>query len=225
LKKFAIIVAGGSGTRMNSPLPKQFLHVRNKPIIVHTIERFFKAIPDIDLVAVLPKEHIDLFQSIKNEFLATQHITITEGGKTRFHSVQNGLNAILESKGKVLIHDAVRPMCTEKLIIELFNELNHHNAVIPVTKMKNSVRRLNPDGSSVAIDRNDYVQVQTPQAFDLAIIKKAYLQTYRETFTDDASIVEAMGESVQLVPGEENNFKITTPADLKMAELILRNKD
>jgi 2-C-methyl-D-erythritol 4-phosphate cytidylyltransferase len=225
LKKFAIVVAGGSGSRMNNSVPKQFLHVHNKPIIAYTIENFINAIPDINLIIVLPKVHFDLFDTIKNEFLGTNSLIIAEGGETRFHSVQNGLNAIGDTSGKVLVHDAVRPMASSKLIINLFDELDRHNAVIPVIKMKNSLRKLNADGSSNSVDRNQFIQVQTPQAFDLELIKKAYHQDYRESFTDDASIAESAGNPVYLIQGEENNIKITDPGDLKLAICLLQGRN
>ncbi|HQW91829.1 MAG TPA: 2-C-methyl-D-erythritol 4-phosphate cytidylyltransferase [Ferruginibacter sp.] len=219
MKKFAVIVAGGTGSRMNNILPKQFLLLQGKPVLYYTINSFLKAYDDMHIILVLPEEHVAAGQEIIDAFFDYDRIEITIGGRTRFHSVQNGLQCIRE-EGIVFVHDAVRCLVGVALIHRCYNAAIENGSAIPVIDSKDSLRLLTPDGNE-ALERNAVKLVQTPQTFHSKILLPAYQIDYKDKFTDEATVVEAFGLKVQLVTGEENNFKITRPVDLAVAEQLL----
>jgi 2-C-methyl-D-erythritol 4-phosphate cytidylyltransferase len=222
-KKFAIIVAGGSGSRMNSETPKQFLPLGEKTIIEHTIQKFLDHDAGLQLVVVIPEDHEDLWKSLPEDITENERLTQTFGGETRYHSVSNGLKCIEANEGDlVAIHDAVRPLFSNDLIERCYVAASQNGNAIPATALVETIRKLVSAGtSSEWVDRGDYRAIQTPQTFQYGIIKDAYHQPFIDTFTDDASVVEAMGVKVNLVEGERNNIKITTQEDLKLARLLI----
>ncbi len=220
---YIIIVAGGKGLRMGGELPKQFLPINGKPILMHTLERFKEysdsnASDGLHIILVLPKEQQDFWHSLcqKHHFNVTH--TIVSGGATRFHSVQNGLKAIPDDEeGVVGIHDGVRPFVSLDVIKRCFEEARTKKAVIPVMPVTETLRDIT-EGKNVY--RENYKIVQTPQTFDIQLLKEANKQPYTESFTDDASVVEGIGQKVTMVEGNRENIKITTPFDLKIADVI-----
>jgi 2-C-methyl-D-erythritol 4-phosphate cytidylyltransferase len=219
LKKIAVIVAGGTGTRMNNTVPKQFLLLKNKPVLFYTIDTFLKAYDDMQIILVLPEEHVAAGQEIIDAFFDYNRIKITIGGRTRFHSVQNGL-ALIEEESIVFVHDAVRCLVTTDLIKRCYDTAIEYGSAIPVIDSKDSVRIVTGKDNA-AIERSSVKLVQTPQTFHSKILLPAFNIDYKDKFTDEATVVEAFGLKVQLVEGEENNIKITKPADLIVAEQIL----
>jgi 2-C-methyl-D-erythritol 4-phosphate cytidylyltransferase len=222
LKKFAIIVAGGTGTRMNSGIPKQFLPLAGKPMLMYSIEAFFQTYHDIFVVLVLPTDHFTTWQKLCEQHHFTLAHQLVAGGETRFHSVQNALSAI-DGDGLVAIHDGARPLVSGSLIRESFLAAGQFGNSIPVIPLNESVRILS-GSTSLAVNREVYRLVQTPQVFHAAIIKKAYGQDYLECFTDDAMVAESMGEIIHLIDGDPANIKITRPGDLDVAEVLLGNQ-
>ena len=214
-----IIVAGGSGRRMGATLPKQFMMLGNEPILAHSINRIHEALPAAEIVVVLPEEHIALWRNIAARFDIAHH-KITSGGTERFYSVKNGLKELSDDVKIIAIHDAVRPLASKKLIIKLILEAEKSVAVIPVVAPVYSFRKIEGDDSKI-IDRSALRIVQTPQVFNAAILRRAYEQDFSSTFTDDASVVEAIGEKITLCEGERGNLKITTPEDMVIASALL----
>ena len=217
MKKVALIVAGGKGERMNSEIPKQFLLLRNVPILIHTLKKFshFEKI-----VLVLPKVQFDYWKKIcKHNNFNENHILV-EGGRNRFHSVKNGLKKV-DSGVIVIIHDGVRPLISKDLIERLVAKNKKGSGVIPIMPIKNSIRKIDR-GTSSHIDRKNIYHVQTPQCFISTDIKNAYELELVERFTDDASVLENAGGKITTVLGEEENIKITTKQDLKIAELFMQ---
>lgn len=219
MKKIAVIVAGGTGTRMNNTTPKQFLSLQGKPVLYYTINSFLQAYPDLDIILVLPEEHVAAGQEIIDAFFDYNRIKITIGGRTRFHSVQNGLQLITE-ECIVFVHDAVRCLVSIDLIQRCYHAAMESGSAIPVIDSKDSVRLATAEGNE-ALDRSAIKLVQTPQTFHSKILLPAFNIDYKDKFTDEATVVEAFGLKVQLVQGEENNFKITRPVDLVLAEELL----
>lgn len=220
MKKTAVIVAGGSGSRMNSNLPKQFLLLKGKPVLYYTLQAFLKAYDDLNIILVLPEEHIAAGQEIIDAFFDYNRIKITEGGRTRFHSVQNGL-ALIEEECIVFVHDGVRCLLSEDLIHRCFDAAMEFGSAIPVVDCKDSVRIVKDDNSEV-LDRDRIKLVQTPQTFHSKILLPAFKIDFKDKFTDEATVMEAFGLKVHLIAGEENNIKITKPADLLIAEQLLQ---
>lgn len=223
-----VLVAGGSGRRMGSELPKQFLFLGGEPILVRTINRFSEALPGAPIVVVLPEEQIPFWKNLASRFEVARH-TLAVGGKERFDSVKSGLEALWElGEGVelVAIHDGVRPLASVELIHRCVACAARHHSAIPVTEAVDSYRRLtNDEGGSEIIDRRPLRLVQTPQVFDAELLRRAYRQPYEEAFTDDASVVERLGEPVTLCTGERSNLKITTREDLTIAEALLAAQD
>ena len=214
-----IIVAGGKGLRVGGEIPKQFIPIGGKPVLMHTIKAFYNYKKDINIILVLPKSHQEYWEELCEKYdFAIKH-SIAIGGETRYHSVKNGL--ALVSDGLVGVHDGARPFASKALIQSCYNKALTDKATIPVNPSTDSLRELLDDRKSIIVDRSKYVSVQTPQVFEASLLKKAYEGNYQEIFTDDASVVEAMGVEVSLVKGEDTNIKITTPIDLKIGELIL----
>ena len=212
MNKYVIIVAGGRGLRMGSELPKQFLLLGGKPVLMHTIEAFYRYDADIQVVLVLPRDHQDYWKSLCSSYHFEIPHRIVDGGETRFHSVRNGLQ-VIGGTGLVGVHDGVRPFVSKEVIERCYLEAEQKQAVIPVVEVVETVRHLQGDESST-VPRYEYRLVQTPQVFSVPLLKKAYLQPYSPSFTDDASVVESFGEKVFLTEGNRENIKITTPFDL-----------
>lgn len=218
MKKAVVIVAGGSGTRMRSDIPKQFLLLRGKPILMHTIERFYNYCNDIRIVVVLPKDEIERWKLLCSEYHFTIQHNVTQGGETRYHSVKNGL-ALVDNDSIVGIHDGVRPLVSTFVIERCYNEAATGKAVIPVIPAVDSLRMVTATGNA-AIDRSAIRLVQTPQVFPSNMLMDAYKQEYTPTFTDDASVVESCGLAITLVDGNIENIKITNPIDLTIADRV-----
>lgn len=219
MKKYAILVAGGSGTRMNASIPKQFLLLQNKPLIYYTINTFFSAFNDFEIVLVLPEEHLETGTSIISTYFFDKKITIAIGGKTRFDSVKNGLKYVVENS-IVFVHDAVRCLVSADLISRSFHQAVEKGNAIPAIASKDSVRIVTGDANK-SIDRTTVKQIQTPQVFKSEILLPAFETAFQSFFTDEASVVEYCGHSIYLIEGEENNIKITHPIDLLIAEKLM----
>ncbi len=219
MKKIAVIVAGGMGARMNSNIPKQFLLLKGKPILYYAIDSFLQAYEDMQIILVLPEEHVAAGQEIIDAFFDYNRIQIAMGGRTRFHSVQNGLQ-LIKDESIIFVHDGVRPFVTTELIHRCYNKALDMGSAIPVIGSKDSVR-LVTRGVNEALERNAVRLVQTPQTFHSKILLPAYTIDYKDKFTDEASVVEAFGLRVQLVEGDEKNIKITNAMDLIVAENLM----
>lgn len=219
MNKYAVIVAGGNGSRMNSTVPKQFLLLNNKPVLYYTLDTFLKAYHDLKVILVLPEEYVATGQEIIDAWFDYKRIRITVGGRSRFHSVQNGLQ-LIEDESIVFVHDAVRCLLTTALIHRCYEAALEFGATVPVVDCKDSVRMISSAGNE-ALERRNIKLVQTPQAFLSTILLPAFNIDYKDKFTDEASVVETFGMKVQLVEGEENNIKITTPIDMLLAEYLL----
>ena len=216
-----IIVAGGSGKRMGGSLPKQFSLVGGEPILARTINAFRKALPASRIVVVLPAEYIEFWKNFSARFEVAKH-SIVEGGEERFYSVRNGIEALSDAVDLIAIHDGVRPFASKELILRAVACAAEHGSAIPVVKAVDSYRTIEGEGSHI-IDRSPLRIVQTPQIFAAPILRAAYDTEFRSEFTDDASVVEYSGEKVALCEGEYNNFKITTPDDMIIAELKVKS--
>ena len=224
MKKYAVIVAGGAGLRMGGTLPKQFLLLKDKPVLYYTIKTFLEAYPDIQVILVLPVDYTDMGQEIIDAWFDKERIRITAGGETRFHSVQNGLSLITE-ESVIFVHDGVRCLLSTGLIHRCYQQAVETGTAIPAISSKDSIRLLTDEGNE-AIDRNKVMLIQTPQTFHSKILIPAFQIDYKDKFTDEATVVEAFGMKVSLVEGEANNIKITRPSDIELAEsfLALREK-
>lgn len=220
MKRYAVIVAGGQGVRMGADRPKQFLEIGGKPILRHTIERFQAYDPKIDIILVLPEAQKDWWRDYCRQTGFLERYTMVSGGITRFHSVQNALRFVSDD-GRVAIHDGVRPLLSAALLERLFEAAEKYPAVIPAVPVVESVRRKEDEEFSVPVSRDGLVLVQTPQLFDARLLKDAYRQPFSPAFTDDASVFEAAGGTVHIVPGDRINLKITTPDDLGLAAALL----
>lgn len=220
-----IIVAGGKGLRMGGDIPKQFIPVNGMPVLMHTIRRFREFDPQMHIVLVLPKDHQDYWRQLCDEYQFADRHDIADGGSTRFHSSQNGIMALAEAPDSdiVAIHDGVRPLVSVETIGRCFTAAAESGAAIPVLPVIDTLRYVgHADENGVNTEqghnvlRSDYRVVQTPQTFRLALLRRAFTQPFNERFTDDASVVEALGEKVTMVDGNRENIKITTPYDLKV---------
>jgi 2-C-methyl-D-erythritol 4-phosphate cytidylyltransferase len=224
MKKYAVIVAGGSGKRMGTSSPKQFLLLRGKPVIWHTLTVFLRAFEDLEIILVLPEEHRQTGSKILHDLHAPERVRITGGGETRWHSVRNGLGAIpapADEPSIIFVHDGVRCLASTALIRFCYDEALYYGSAIPVVDCPDSVRLTAAGGASEPIDRKLVKLVQTPQTFLSTMIRPAYAVEYQERFTDEAMVVEASGGKLHLVEGEAGNIKITTPFDMIVAEGVL----
>lgn len=219
MKKNVIIVAGGSGTRMQSDIPKQFLVLGDKPVLMHSMKAFFSYDPNINMILALPKSQFETWRKLCTEYQFSIPHTLAPGGETRFHSVKNALKLIPE--GLVAIHDGVRPLVSQSTIRLAFQKAEQNGNAVPITDMNDSVRIVN-SGGHAAFNRDQIKIVQTPQVFRAEEIKAAYQQKYKPAFTDDATVMEAFGKDVFLVDGNPENIKITTPSDLLIADALLK---
>jgi 2-C-methyl-D-erythritol 4-phosphate cytidylyltransferase len=222
VKTYAIVVAGGKGLRMGTDLPKQFLLLAGKPVLMHALEAFSRSDPATEIVLVLPAEQQEFWAALCQKHGFTLPHRIVHGGATRFDSVKNGL-ALIHGEGLIAVHDGVRPLVTADLIGRCYQAALLYGAVLPVSELTESIRRMDGNGSR-AEDRSLFRSVQTPQTFKSEIIKKAYMQPFQELFTDDASVVEAAGYTVAMVVGCPENIKITTPQDLLLAEQLIKKQ-
>ncbi len=221
MKKFAIIVAGGSGQRMLSAVPKQFLLLQGKPVLYHTISAFYQADPHTEIILVLPRDQFDYWNSLISELPIIAH-RLVEGGNSRFHSSQNAIQTINED-GLVAIHDGVRPLIDPELITKGFRSAEEKGNAVLAVASKDSVRMLSADNiGSEHLNRESIRLIQTPQIFTLKDLKEAFKQEYAEEFTDDARVVESIGVTINLVEGSYKNIKITTPEDLLLAEILMK---
>jgi 2-C-methyl-D-erythritol 4-phosphate cytidylyltransferase len=219
MTKTIIITAAGKGLRMGADLPKQFLPIAGKPILQYTIEQFYNYDNAMEIILVLPEDHIPYWQLLINDHNFTIPHQLVEGGETRYHSIKNGLEY---ATGEVIgVHDGVRPFASQEVISSVFAKAEITGSAIPVLPLVDSIRELHGQ-SSTARDRSRFVSVQTPQCFKSAILKSAYSTGYNELFTDDASVVEANGQSIHLIEGNRENIKITTPFDLEIAKILLK---
>lgn len=239
---YIIIVAGGKGLRMGSDIPKQFLPVGGLPVLMHTIKRFREYSQEMQIILVLPEAQQDYWHGLCKEYAFDVEYILANGGETRFHSVKNGLDMIPDNaEGVVGVHDGVRPFPALEVIDRCYKTAKETEAVIPVIPVVETLRHIvnvNCDNvavnnvavnsvavnsvavNSITVPRNDYRLVQTPQTFSVSLLKKSYQQPYNDNFTDDASVVEAMGRRITLVEGNRENIKITTPFDLTVAEAL-----
>lgn len=224
LEKFALIVAGGSGSRMGGEIPKQFIDLGGKPVIIHTMNAFKTAFEDIHFIIVLPEPFLSQGRDIiANSGFNLDHIKVVSGGKTRFHSVKNGLEWV-GNDAIVFVHDAVRCLVTPALIQKCYESALLNKSAIPSIPVRDSMRELNSNKISVAVNRDKLRIIQTPQTFWSDLIKKSFNQEYREDFTDEASVLELQGVHVHLIEGEQTNIKLTFREDLEFAEWKLSNK-
>lgn len=214
LPSAVIIVAGGKGLRMGGDIPKQFLIVHGKPILMHTIQRFYDFDPTMQIIVVLPKDQQDYWDGLCREYGFKVPFIVADGGKERFHSVKNGLAKVKAEAALVGVHDGVRPYVAIDVIRRCYEAAAIHGAAIPVTDVFETLRHLTPNGGSQTVPRSEYRLVQTPQVFQTGLLRKAYEQDFTSAFTDDASVVEALGHTIVLVEGNRENIKITTKADL-----------
>lgn len=220
MKKYAVIVAGGSGTRMGKALPKQFMLLREKPLLYYTLNAFIEAFSDIRVIMVLPLDYMEMGREIIDAYFEKERFIITAGGSTRFQSVKNGL-VHTDEDSIIFVHDGVRCLVTPDLITRCHAMALKTGTAVPVVQAKDSIRLITEEGNE-AMERNKVVAVQTPQVFHGKILKAAYQIDYKDRFTDEASVVEAYGVKISLVEGEETNIKITLPQDLIIAEYILQ---
>jgi 2-C-methyl-D-erythritol 4-phosphate cytidylyltransferase len=227
MKKYALIVAGGSGTRMKTLIPKQFLMLAGKPIVLHTLEAFWKYNAEIEIILVLPITEFSTWQAIVEKYNLQKKVSIVAGGKSRFESVKNGLQ-LIENGGIVAVHDAVRPLVSTETIATSFEVAQKKGSAIASISLKDSLRMLNATNAtfSEAVNREQYKIVQTPQTFQTKLIKAAFANAEKlssqQNFTDDASVAEANGNEIYLIEGSYENIKITTPEDILFAEAFLK---
>ena len=222
-KHTILIVAGGRGTRMGGPQPKQFLELAGRPVLMHTLEAFDRWDASARLIVVLPEDQIDTWKRLCEAHVFGRIHRVVAGGETRFHSVRNGLGAVA-SDGLIAVHDGVRPLVAPSVIAACFAAAADGGAAVPVVPVVESVREVDADGGSRPVDRARLRVVQTPQVFRADVLRAAYCLPYDPRFTDDASVVEASGVAVRLVPGNRENIKLTTPMDLLLAEQLMRRE-
>lgn len=222
-KHTILIVAGGRGTRMGGPQPKQFLELAGRPVLMHTLEAFDRWDASARLIVVLPEDQIDTWKRLCEAHVFGRIHRVVAGGETRFHSVRNGLDAVA-SDGLIAVHDGVRPLVAPSVIAACFAAAADGGAAVPVVPVVESVREVDADGGSRPVDRTRLRVVQTPQVFRADVLRAAYCLPYDPRFTDDASVVEASGVAVRLVPGNRENIKLTTPMDLLLAEQLMRRE-
>ena len=222
-KRGVVIVAGGSGKRMGASLPKQFMLLGGIPVVARTINTFSEALPNADIVVVLPEEHIALWRNLASRFDVAPHRCVA-GGKERFHSVKCGIEVLGSEVEYIAVHDGVRALASKRLVIRAALAVEEHKAVIPVVDVVDSYRRVVGDDSEI-VPRSELRIVQTPQIFSADLLRRAYEQPFNASFTDDASVVEALGEKITLVEGERTNIKLTTPEDMAYAEWLLSREE
>ena len=219
VKQAVIFVAGGTGTRMGSPLPKQFLTLNNTPLLIHTLRNFFSFNRNFEMIVVMHHDYISFWKDLCLQFEDVPEHTVVAGGEERFHSVKNGIEAVSADVKHIAIHDAVRPLVSHETLTRCFNALNEHNAVVPAIPINDSIREVH-GVLNKSVDRSLYKRIQTPQCFESNMLKESYSKPFSPLFTDDASVVEANNHSVFLVEGNLENIKITSPIDLIVGESL-----
>lgn len=220
-KIYTILVAGGKGKRMKTEIPKQFLEINGKPVLMHTLNKITAALPATEIIVALPPDEIETWKNLCKIYRFETPHTISEGGNERFYSVKNALRFITDYNSITGIHDGVRPLVSEEVIRNVYDAAQRKGAAIPVISLNESLRKT--DGTSnYALNRNDYKLVQTPQCFKTEILVNAYKQNFSTEFTDDASVVEKTGQKIFLVDGNSENIKITSPQDLRIAEALMQ---
>lgn len=219
-KEYAVIVAGGKGTRMNSPVPKQFMELDGLPILMHTINAFVQYSAALKIILVLPSADIQTWHSLCCKHSFDQPLSVTKGGESRFESVKNGLDKISDHSGLVAIHDGVRPLISADIISASFRLASVHQSAIAAVRLKESLRITDKD-TTKALDRANYRLIQTPQTFTVKLIKTAYTIKEQPDLTDDASVAEKAGFKISLFEGSYENIKVTTPEDIVIAEALL----
>jgi 2-C-methyl-D-erythritol 4-phosphate cytidylyltransferase len=222
LKRYVIIVAGGSGTRMKSAIPKQFMELQGKPVLMCTIHKFFTSLENCSIIVVLAKEHQEEWKALCKQHRFIISHELVDGGETRYASAKNGLTLVPDAC-IVGIHDAARPLVSATTILKTYEEAELMGNASPAVPLSDSIRRLKGK-ENTAVDRKDYMIIQTPQCFHAHLIKKAFEKPYRAEFTDDATVLEAYGEKIHLVEGNRENVKITTQEDLIIAEALLSKR-
>lgn len=220
-KNYAIIVAGGTGSRMQATIPKQFLLLNGLPVLMHTIQAFYDSNSQPQIILVLPADAISYWDELCKQYNFDTPHKVVSGGKTRFHSVKNGLDTIIDTNAIVAIHDAVRPLTSVQIIDNSFIDAAKYGNAVVAVKSRDSIRQVKNEVSASLI-RDEIYLVQTPQTFQLTQLKKGYEQVYDPKFTDDASVVEETGIAIRLVDGDYRNIKITFPEDIAIAELLLK---
>ena len=224
MKKYALIVAAGSGSRMETAIPKQFLLLQGKPVLMHTLEAFYNYDPEIQIIALLAPEQKDYWHDLCQKHNFRINHLVVDGGATRFHSVKNGL-AHVDDEALVAVHDGVRPIVDRELLEVLFLEAEKEKAVYPAVPVVDTLRRWMGNGKNKTMDRSKFYLVQTPQVFSSRLLTRAYQTEYSEQYTDDVSVVEARRLCTPvMVAGKRENIKITTPVDLIIAEAILKQR-
>lgn len=216
-----IVTASGSGERMGGGIPKQFLIINNKPVLFYTIEQFYKYSSEIEIILTLNENYISYWNDLVTKYNFKFKHRVVVGGSTRFESVKNAINTI-EEKGLVAIHDAVRPFVSIDTIKRCFDVAEKKGNAVPYVEMTDSIRRIDND-TNISVNRRNYVKVQTPQVFDIDLIKKAYQDAGNAEYTDDASVLENINQQIFLIKGNIENFKITTKYDLKLSEFYLND--
>ncbi len=222
IKKYAVIVAGGRGARMGSPIPKQFLPLMGKPMLCYAIDAFANAMPGIQLILVVPPDELSSAQIVLKSYLGGVKVTYVAGGETRYHSVQNGLGRV-NNDGIVFIHDGARPVISADLIQRCYQQASSKGSAIPSIPVTESIRQVTGD-SSVTVDRDHLRIMQTPQTFNTRLILPAFKQEYQPSFTDEATVLEAFGTRVHMIEGARGNIKVTTPEDMIIAEALLKSR-
>jgi 2-C-methyl-D-erythritol 4-phosphate cytidylyltransferase len=222
MNKVAVIVAGGSGSRMGTAVPKQFLELKGKPVLVYTVETFFRAFADIKIILVLAPDFVLQGRDLIKRYFEGSNIQIAEGGNSRYHSVQNGLK-LVKGEAVIFVHDAVRCLVPENLIQRCYQEALQKGSAVPAIPARDSIRMVEGNKSKV-VNRDNIRIIQTPQTFRSDVILPAFQQPYRDSFTDEATVVESSGKDIFLTEGEETNIKITLPADMLIAEKILEER-
>ncbi|MDF2159057.1 2-C-methyl-D-erythritol 4-phosphate cytidylyltransferase [Algoriphagus sp. CAU 1675] len=224
MKKAAIVVAGGRGTRMGGPVSKQYLPIGGKPILMHTLNVFHEVDPSMELILVLPQDDFSYWESLCKKYGFVLPYKLVAGGNSRFQSVRNGLQAVSFQEGLVAIHDGVRPFVSPAVIQNSFEEAEKSGSAIAVVSLKDSIRKLMDNDGSIYQERQYFRLVQTPQTFQLDKIKKAFETVELPQFTDDATVYEHQGWQVNLIAGNPENIKITTPEDMEYAEFLISRR-
>lgn len=223
LAKYVVIVAGGKGLRMGVETPKQFMLLDGLPVVMQTVNQFIKALPEIKVILVLPADQLESWKKLCLKYNFTAEVELTTGGETRFHSVKNGV-AKITGEGLIGIHDAVRPLVSAATIQRTYAAAEQLGNASPVIAINDSIREVDSQGNKM-VNREKYKIVQTPQVFQADLIKKGFQQEFRESFTDDTSVIETLGEKVNLVEGNFENIKLTRPIDFLLAETFIRSQN